>query len=208
MWLTQACNCVADRRAGRVHYCRVNCRFVARGRCDPSIASPRQLSKVLRTKRGLRQWIAAPKSPRAISNGSVQNHDRWIGSNPGQRASPMRFSRPVLPRRAWRALRPSCTPSCALALTTVSASLLTATTCPDRLAVGAKQRRQIADRANSACTTFLSPSNLAFSTFKSARAFSSTVSLSAMLLRLACRRSSSAARSLEIGGVPKVAAPN
>src|SRR5258707_14254728 len=38
------------------------------------------------------------------------------------------------------------------------------------------------------------------------RLFASTVSLSARLLRLACRRSSSAARSLEIGDVLKVMA--
>jgi hypothetical protein len=31
-----------------------------------SIASPRQLSKVLRTKCGFRQWIAAPKPPRSM----------------------------------------------------------------------------------------------------------------------------------------------
>src|SRR5258708_31214892 len=47
-----------------------------------------------------------------------------------------------------------------------------------------------------------SPSTAAFSIFRSARTFASTVSLSARLLRLACRRSSSAARSLEIGDVP------
>ena len=56
------------------------------------IRPERQLSEVLRTKGGFRQWIAAPKSPRVISNGSVQNHERWMGSNPGQEASPMRFS--------------------------------------------------------------------------------------------------------------------
>src|SRR5712672_499288 len=56
------------------------------------MASARRLSKVLQTKGGFRQWIAAPKSPRVISNGSVQNHERWMGSNPGQEASPMRFS--------------------------------------------------------------------------------------------------------------------
>jgi hypothetical protein len=55
------------------------------------MASAWPLSKVLRTKGGFRQWIAAPKSPRVISNGSVQNHERWMGSNPGQEASPIAF---------------------------------------------------------------------------------------------------------------------
>jgi hypothetical protein len=80
-----------------------------------------------------------------------------------------------------------------------------------------------------------SPSTAAFSIFRSARAFASTASLSARLLRLACCRSSSAAwsfdrasrphdnfttvpgvcvirnrraRSGEIGDVLKVMAPN
>jgi hypothetical protein len=57
----------------------------------------------------------------------------------------------------------------------------------------------------SASTVRSSSSTAAFSTFRSARAFASTVSLSARLLRLACRRSSSAARSSEIGDVLKMA---
>ena len=53
-----------------------------------------------------------------------------------------------------------------------------------------------------------SPSTAAFSIFRSANVFDSTASLSERLLRLACRRSSFAARSLEIGDVLKVLAPN
>ncbi len=56
----------------------------------------------------------------------------------------------------------------------------------------------------SASTVRRSPSTAAFSTFGSAKAFASTVSLSARLLRLVRRRSSSAARSLEIGDALKV----
>jgi hypothetical protein len=68
----------------------------------------------------------------------------------------------------------------------------------DGLIVGAKQRRQIPHRTKIGldCTPI----------FKSARTFVSTVNLSARLLRLACRRSSFAARSLEIGDVLKVMA--
>src|SRR5258708_5713683 len=71
----------------------------------------------------------------------------------------------------------------------------------DRLVVGAKQARQIPHR-----TKVGFDDAAAFSIFKSARAFASTVRLSARLLSFACRRSSSAARSLEIGDVLKVMA--
>src|SRR5260221_364185 len=47
---------------------------------------------------------------------AAQDHERWMASNPGQAASPCSFRAerpPLVPRRAWRALRPSCTPAAA-----------------------------------------------------------------------------------------------
>jgi hypothetical protein len=64
MSLTQACNCVADQSAGRVHYCRVNCRLVALRRCAPR---SRQRSKLLRT---YRFRVAARRSSTAAGSSS------------------------------------------------------------------------------------------------------------------------------------------
>ena len=72
--------------------------------------------------------------------------------------------------------------------------------------VRTEQRRQIAHRAKIG----LDGASLAFDRvgLLDPEAFASTVSLSARLLRSACRCSSSAARSLEIGDALKVMAPN
>jgi hypothetical protein len=103
--------------------------------------------------------------------------------NPGQGASPMRFSG----RQAWRALRPPrmCLRPCP-------------GRCQQHHLVGlAEQVARYFTGPRSASTVRRSPSTAALTTFRSASAFASTVSLSARLKRFACR--SFVVRSAELG---------
>jgi len=70
------------------------------------------------------------------------------------------------------------------------------------LIVRAQERCQVSNRTKIGLDGApLAPRTAAFSIFRSARDFASTVSLSARLLRLVCRRSSSAARSFDRGAL-------
>src|SRR5258708_39242737 len=86
-----------------------------------------------------------------------------------------------------------------------SATLRTESACDYRVGL-ADQCARYRTGPRSASTARRSPSTAAFSTLRSARAFASTVSLSARLVRLVCRRSSSAARSFDRGAAPASAA--